>query len=254
MRWCAAASPQERLVLVEYNPDFCKLLRRRFPKATVLQATPTTSAPPSRASCRSGPARRSRACALHQALEQRLDLLTAVHDLMHPDAPFVQFTYAVVPPIRPSRRPTRRAAPTRSGSTCRRPGLGVSPALTGVRYRRPAAPTRRFRARAGRRRNLPVLNLDAVQGGRAVVLERRPIARQHGTRSAARAARPVPPPPNPVLTYSCSQQPRGGSRDRAGLRASCEPTSGTDEGAGGRAGRRRVPVSAWCGRLNGRTT
>ena len=28
---------QDRLVLVEYNPEFCKLLKRRFPKATIIQ-------------------------------------------------------------------------------------------------------------------------------------------------------------------------------------------------------------------------
>src|SRR5512138_771184 len=35
---------EERLVLVEYNPDFCKLLRRRFPKATVIQGDAYTLA------------------------------------------------------------------------------------------------------------------------------------------------------------------------------------------------------------------
>src|SRR5690606_31128609 len=29
--------PQERLVLVEYDPEFCALLRRRFPNATVVE-------------------------------------------------------------------------------------------------------------------------------------------------------------------------------------------------------------------------
>ncbi|RZK93002.1 MAG: phospholipid methyltransferase, partial [Methylobacterium sp.] len=28
---------QERLILVEYNPDFCRLLRTRFPRANVVQ-------------------------------------------------------------------------------------------------------------------------------------------------------------------------------------------------------------------------
>ena len=28
---------QDRLVLVEFNPEFCKLLTRRFPKATIIQ-------------------------------------------------------------------------------------------------------------------------------------------------------------------------------------------------------------------------
>src|SRR5919199_5019169 len=28
---------QDRLVLVEYSPEFCKLLKRKFPKATIIQ-------------------------------------------------------------------------------------------------------------------------------------------------------------------------------------------------------------------------
>src|SRR3712207_9553513 len=28
---------QDRLVLVEYSPEFCQLLKRRFPKATIIQ-------------------------------------------------------------------------------------------------------------------------------------------------------------------------------------------------------------------------
>src|SRR3712207_8426237 len=28
---------QDRLILVEYSPDFCQLLRRKFPKATIIQ-------------------------------------------------------------------------------------------------------------------------------------------------------------------------------------------------------------------------
>src|ERR687890_2689283 len=28
---------QERLVLIEYSPEFCQLLRRKFPKATIIQ-------------------------------------------------------------------------------------------------------------------------------------------------------------------------------------------------------------------------
>ena len=39
----------------------------------------------------------------------RLDLLDAAQDLMHPDAPFIQFTYAVVPPIPAQSRRLHRA-------------------------------------------------------------------------------------------------------------------------------------------------
>ena len=41
-------------------------------------------------------------------LETRLELLTAAHEFTHPNAPFVQFTYAVVPPI-PARSEAYRA-------------------------------------------------------------------------------------------------------------------------------------------------
>jgi phosphatidylethanolamine/phosphatidyl-N-methylethanolamine N-methyltransferase len=89
-----------RLVLVEFNPAFCQLLRQRFPEATVIQ----------------GDAYRLRQSladyALHGAaaivsglplmtkpLPIRMRLLREALTLLAPDAPFVQFTYAVVPPI-----------------------------------------------------------------------------------------------------------------------------------------------------------
>ena len=64
-------------------------------------------------------------------MEQRLDLLTAAHDLMHPDAPFVQFTYAVVPPI-----PARCEAGSYTADRSNRVWLNLPPARVWV-YRRP---------------------------------------------------------------------------------------------------------------------
>ncbi|MFE1602299.1 class I SAM-dependent methyltransferase [Methylobacterium sp. ID0610] len=121
---------QERLVLVEYNPDFCELLRRRFPRATILR----------------GDAYRIRetlrgvvdepACAtisslplLTKPLEQRLELLQGAHELMQANAPFVQFTYAVAPPI-----PERSSTYTASRSN--KVWLNLPPARVWV-YRRP---------------------------------------------------------------------------------------------------------------------
>lgn len=89
-----------RLVLVEFDPAFCQLLRQRFPEATVVQ----------------GDAYRLRnslaSLARHEAaavvsglplmtrpLRMRLRLLRESLALLQPQAPFVQFTYAVVPPI-----------------------------------------------------------------------------------------------------------------------------------------------------------
>jgi phosphatidylethanolamine/phosphatidyl-N-methylethanolamine N-methyltransferase len=91
---------QDRLVLVEYNPDFCKLLKRRFPKATIIQgdaydireALDGVVTEPGAAVISSLPL-------FTKPLDMRLGLLNAVHELTRPEAPFIQFTYAVVPPI-----------------------------------------------------------------------------------------------------------------------------------------------------------
>lgn len=96
---------QERLVLVEYNPDFAKLLARRFPRATVVEGDAyeieETLAGILHEPC-AGVV--SSLPLFTKPVEQRLDLLSAAHRLCAPGAPFVQFTYAVVPPM-PSRSP-----------------------------------------------------------------------------------------------------------------------------------------------------
>jgi phosphatidylethanolamine/phosphatidyl-N-methylethanolamine N-methyltransferase len=120
----------ERLVLVEYNPEFCDLLSRRFPKATVIEGDAydlrTTlrgvATEPAAATLSSLPL-------FTKPLDMRLDLLAAAQDVMHPNAPFIQFTYAVVPPI-----PARGGAYTASRSN--RVWLNLPPARVWV-YRRP---------------------------------------------------------------------------------------------------------------------
>jgi phosphatidylethanolamine/phosphatidyl-N-methylethanolamine N-methyltransferase len=91
---------QSRLVLVEYNPGFCALLRDRYPRAKVVQGD---------------------AYALHDSLRKvltapasavvsglplvtkpmltRLKLIRDAFAALAPGAPFVQFTYSVAPPI-----------------------------------------------------------------------------------------------------------------------------------------------------------
>lgn len=122
---------QDRLVLVEYSPDFCQLLRRKFPKATIIQGDAYDLeetlggllAEPAAATVSSLPL-------FTKPLETRLELLHAAQALMHPNAPFVQFTYAVVPPIPArSRKYTARAS--------NRIWLNLPPARVWV-YRRPA--------------------------------------------------------------------------------------------------------------------
>lgn len=123
---------QERLVLVEYNPDFCKLLQKRFPRATIVRgdaydiATTLGSMITEKAA-----AMVSSLPLFTKPLEQRLDLLNAGHAMMHAGAPFVQFTYAVVPPI-----PARCDAGTYTASRSNRVWLNLPPARVWV-YRRP---------------------------------------------------------------------------------------------------------------------
>ena len=89
-----------RLVLVEFNPDFCRLLRARYPEATVVQGDAYSLRRmlgcDARAAGRRG---RVRPAAVHQAAEDAPAADPRGFRLMQPGAPFVQFTYAVVPPI-----------------------------------------------------------------------------------------------------------------------------------------------------------
>src|SRR5947209_9150352 len=90
----------ERLVLVEFNPTFCQLLRARFPAATVLQGDAygirrllTGLLQQPAAAIVSG------LPLVTKPIRMRLRLLRDALELLTPGAPFVQFTYAVVPPI-----------------------------------------------------------------------------------------------------------------------------------------------------------
>ena len=89
-----------RLVLVEYNSDFCRLLRARYPGATVLQGDAyrlrrllqSALEEPAAAVVSSLPL-------LTKPLRTRLRLIADVMALTKPQAPFVQFTYGMLPPI-----------------------------------------------------------------------------------------------------------------------------------------------------------
>jgi phosphatidylethanolamine/phosphatidyl-N-methylethanolamine N-methyltransferase len=89
-----------RLVLVEFNPSFCRLLRTRYPDATVIQGDAY------RIQHLLGGLLREPAAALVSGLplvtkpfKIRQRLMNEAFDLMAPGAPFIQFTYAMVPPI-----------------------------------------------------------------------------------------------------------------------------------------------------------
>jgi phosphatidylethanolamine/phosphatidyl-N-methylethanolamine N-methyltransferase len=90
----------ERLILVEYDRDFCRLLRARFPSATVVQGDAYglrrvldgVVHEPAAAVVSGLPL-------VTKPMLTRLRLMSDAFAVMAPAGPFVQFTYAVMPPI-----------------------------------------------------------------------------------------------------------------------------------------------------------
>ncbi len=91
---------QKRLVLVEYNPSFCALLRDRYPQATVVQAD-AYALRDSLWDVLSVPASAvvSGLPLVTKPMLTRLKLIRDAFVALAPGAPFVQFTYSVAPPI-----------------------------------------------------------------------------------------------------------------------------------------------------------
>ena len=91
---------QSRLVLVEFNPTFCALLRERYPLATVVQGDAyalrdtlwEVLKQPASAVVSGLPL-------VTKPMLTRLKLIRDAFAAMSPGAPFVQFTYSVAPPI-----------------------------------------------------------------------------------------------------------------------------------------------------------
>jgi phosphatidylethanolamine/phosphatidyl-N-methylethanolamine N-methyltransferase len=91
---------QKRLVLVEYNPGFCALLRDRYPQAKVVQGDAyrlrdtlwNVLGDPAAAVVSGLPL-------VTKPMLTRLKLVRDAFAALAPGAPFVQFTYSVVPPI-----------------------------------------------------------------------------------------------------------------------------------------------------------
>lgn len=91
---------EDRLVLVEFNPEFCVLLKKRYPRATVIEGDAYALgrtlmdrlAAPAAALVSSLPL-------FTRPEKQRLALLQEAFGLMRPGAPFIQFTYAAVSPM-----------------------------------------------------------------------------------------------------------------------------------------------------------
>jgi phosphatidylethanolamine/phosphatidyl-N-methylethanolamine N-methyltransferase len=91
---------EERLVLLEFDPDFCALLRERFPRARVIQGD-AYALRASLAAVLDEPAAAivSSLPLLTRPEPERIALLQEAFALMAPRAPFIQFTYGLVSPV-----------------------------------------------------------------------------------------------------------------------------------------------------------
>ncbi len=91
---------QKRLVLIEYNPGFCALLRERYPQAKVVQADAYRLRDALREAL-DVPASAvvSGLPLVTKPMQIRLRLIRDAFLALAPKAPFVQFTYSVAPPI-----------------------------------------------------------------------------------------------------------------------------------------------------------
>ena len=84
-----------RLVLVEFNPVFCRLLRSRYPQATVVQGDAyglrrlLSNYEPAAAVVSGLPL-------MTKPIQLRNRLIADAFELMATDAPFIQFTYAMM--------------------------------------------------------------------------------------------------------------------------------------------------------------
>jgi phosphatidylethanolamine/phosphatidyl-N-methylethanolamine N-methyltransferase len=92
--------PPDRLVTIEYEPEFCAILRDRFPGTVVVHGDAYTLNDtvgdvvrlPVTAVVSSLPL-------ILKPLPVRLRLLDEAFEMMKPGSPFIQFSYALVPPI-----------------------------------------------------------------------------------------------------------------------------------------------------------
>jgi phosphatidylethanolamine/phosphatidyl-N-methylethanolamine N-methyltransferase len=90
----------ERLVLIEYNPAFCVLLRERYPQAKVVQGDAyalretlwDVLKTPAAAVVSGLPL-------VTKPMLTRLRLMREALAALRPGSPFIQFTYSVAPPI-----------------------------------------------------------------------------------------------------------------------------------------------------------
>jgi phosphatidylethanolamine/phosphatidyl-N-methylethanolamine N-methyltransferase len=90
---------EKRLVLVEFDPGFCALLRERYPQAMVVQGDAYALGKTLAEMTEPATAMVSGLPLVTKPMMIRMKLLRDAFHKMEPGAPFIQFTYSVAPPI-----------------------------------------------------------------------------------------------------------------------------------------------------------
>lgn len=96
----------QRLFAVEFNPDFCKLLRKRFPECNILQGDAYSLKKTLKDHGIEEAASIVSSLPLFtRPLADRIQLINAALSLMPKGGEFIQFSYALVPPVKISELP-----------------------------------------------------------------------------------------------------------------------------------------------------
>lgn len=92
-----------RIASIEYNADFCKLLRQRYPGVHFVHGDAYRMRHSVEGVVGAGPRPLSAVVSslplFTRPLPERVRLLEEAFDMMEPGAPFIQFSYALVPPV-----------------------------------------------------------------------------------------------------------------------------------------------------------
>lgn len=96
----------QRLFAVEFNPDFCKLLRKRFPECNILQGDAYSLKKTLKDHGIEEAASIVSSLPLFtRPLADRIQLINTALSLMPKGGEFIQFSYALVPPVKISELP-----------------------------------------------------------------------------------------------------------------------------------------------------
>lgn len=95
----------DHLVCLEYSPEFCTLLRARFPRVHILQGDAYEPPASLVRLLRERPLRAvvSSLPLMTKAEPERARAVAGYLDILPPGAPFIQFSYALAPPVRAAR-------------------------------------------------------------------------------------------------------------------------------------------------------